>query len=178
VVQQIRSVLSHCAEHLGDIALKQQQADCDGWYAVPYLANGTNADRPSGFGKSDLGPAQFNIDDVVAIGVDGADGRNFLPLDIPWHQSMIENSSRINREDDRISGSTPAETVHEKGHADQPRKAEPFHGRNGNGEAGCRWCCGAEKSKAGDADLGDAPPERGRASLANRLCSLDGIALD
>jgi hypothetical protein len=145
VVQEIRSILGHCVKHPGDIALKQQHADRDGRYAVPYLAMGTHADRPSGFAESDLRPAQFDIDDVAPIGVDWADGFNFLPLDVPRHQSTIDNSALINREHDRISGSTPAQTVNEKGNANQPRQAKPFAQRNRHREASCCWSCGAEK---------------------------------
>jgi hypothetical protein len=178
VVQQIRSILSDGVEHLGDIALKQQHADRDGRYAVAKLAMGTHADRPSSSGEGDFGPAKFDIDDVVSIGVDWADGFNFMPLDVPRHQSTIQNSSLINREDDRIGGSTSAETVYQNGDDDQPRQAKPYYGGNGYGEAGCRRRCGAKENKAGNSDLGEAPREGGPTDLANRLCSFDEIVLD
>jgi hypothetical protein len=75
---------------------------------------GTDADRPSGFAESDIGPAQFDIDKVAPIGIDWIDGFNFIPLEMPRHQSMIKNPVLINREYDRISESTPTETLHEK----------------------------------------------------------------
>jgi hypothetical protein len=171
-------MLSHCVQHLRDIALKQQHADRDGRYAVPYLAMGTEADRPSGFAESDHRPAQCDIDEVAPTFVDWADGFDFLPLDVPRHQSTIDNSALINREYHRISGSTPAQTVNEKGNANQPRQAKPFDEGNRHREAGYRRHCCAEQNKAGDANLGEAPHEATPAGLANRLRSLDEITLD
>jgi hypothetical protein len=152
VVQQIRAISSHCVEHLGDISLKQQHAARDGRYSLPYLAIGTDADRPSCVGECDLRPAELDIDDFVPIGVDWADGFNLLPLDVPRHHAMIKDPSLINREDDPVE-STPAATSHEKRNAGQPRQAKPFHERNGYGEAGRRRRFCAEKNEAGDTDL-------------------------
>lgn len=85
------------------------------------------------------------------IGIDRPNGVNLLPLDVARHQATIKNPPLINAEDDATIVSTPAETLHEKGNAGQPREAKPFHEGNGHGKARCR--CG-KWPYAGD--FGDA----------------------
>jgi hypothetical protein len=137
---------------------------------------GTDADRPTGLFERGPWPAQSDIHRVAAACVDWANGFNFLPLDVPRHQATIKNSALIQREDNGIIGSTPAKTMHEKGNAEQPSHAEPFHERNGRGHAGCCGRRGSKKNKAGDADLGGAPYEGSSASLADLLRLLHNIA--
>jgi hypothetical protein len=112
---------------------------------------------------------------MAAAGVDWANGFNFLPLDVPRHQATIKNSALIQGEDNGIIGSTPAKTVHEKGNAEQPSQAEPFHEGNGHDNAGCCGRRGSKKNKAGDTDLGGAPYEGSSASLADLLRLLNNI---
>jgi hypothetical protein len=45
-----------------------------------------------------LGPTQLDIDGMISVGVDRENGFNFLPLDVPRHQSSIEDAAAINPE--------------------------------------------------------------------------------
>ena len=51
-----------------------------------------------GLAERGLGPAQLDIEGMISVGVDRENGFNFLPLDVPRHQSSIENAAAINRE--------------------------------------------------------------------------------
>jgi hypothetical protein len=95
-VQKIRSILSNGIEQIADIAVEQQHTNGDGWHAVRHLAIRSNADRPSGFTERYLWPAELDVHDATAVGVDWADRFNLLPRDVLRHQSMIENAALVN----------------------------------------------------------------------------------
>jgi hypothetical protein len=94
---------------------------------------------------------------VTTVNVSWADRFNFVPLDMPRHQTMVQDSLPIDREDDRVDGGASAETMYQKGNAEQPYEAKPPHERRRHGENGCRYHCRTAKNKAGISDLGVAP---------------------
>jgi hypothetical protein len=94
---------------------------------------------------------------VTPVNVNRANRFNFVPLDMPRHQSMVQDSSPIDREDNPVVGSASVETMDQKSNAEQPYEAKPLHKRRRHGEKDCRCHCRAGKNKASISDLGAAP---------------------
>jgi len=164
-------------DHVGDAAVKQQQADRDRGHAIAHLAEGADANRPSRFAKRALRPPQPDIDGVIAIRIDRANGLDLLPLEIPRHQATIENSALIYAQDNAVIASTPAEALRQKGDAGQPCQAKPCQERNGKRKASRRRSGHGEQDKAGHAELGVAPPEANGVDLGGGLRLLSNTRL-
>jgi hypothetical protein len=91
---------------------------------------GADADPPTRLSKRNFRPAQLEIDDAATIAVDRAQRRYLVPGDAPRHQAPIPNPVPVDREYGRLGCGPPAEAVHEHGNAEEPRQAEPSHGRD------------------------------------------------